>query len=277
MDAERREFVHGLWASVADEWVARADYLEVRGALIAKPILERAAIVTTDRVLALADGAGGMGLAAAALAAQVVSSDVVPAMVDGARQRAAERGVTNLTARVIDIESIDEPDASFDAVLSREGLMFAVDQQAAFDEIARVLRPGGRLAAAVWGLPRDNPWLSIVIEAVSDAVGHPVPPPGMPGPFALCDEDRISALLDRAGLVDGTIERIDVPFHAPSFDDWWDHTTALAGPVANIIRGFDEPTTEGLLARMRERVAPYVNADGIELPGVSLLVSAKKP
>ena len=276
MNEERRAFVHGLWASVADNWIARVDYLEERGAAVTKRLVERAAVVRSDRVLALADGTGGLGVAFAASADWVVTSDVVPAMVEAARRRAQELGVENLTAQVIDIEDIDAGDASFDVVVSREGFMFAVDPQRTFDEAARVLRPGGRLAAAVWGTPADNPWLAIVMEAVSDAVGHPVPPPGMPGPFALSDEVALTGYAEHAGLVDVALDRVDVPFHAASLESWWEHTTALAGPVAQIVKGFDEPTLSSLMAELRTRLAPYATSDGFELPGVSLVVSARK-
>lgn len=275
--SDARTFVHGLWSSVAASWIERADYLEERGANVTKTILERAAIDSSDRVLALADGTGGMALAAAAIAGDVVSSDVVPAMVDAAARRASEAGVANVAARVLDIEAIDEPDASFDVVVSREGLMFAVERQRAFDEIARVLRSNGRLAAAVWGAPAANPWLAVVMDAVSEAVGHPVPPPGMPGPFALSDEADVLAMLDRAGFRDATIDHVEVPFHAPSFDTWWNHTTALAGPIANIVKGFDAETTASLLTQLRERVAPYTSSDGaLEIPGESLVISARR-
>jgi SAM-dependent methyltransferase len=276
MGDERRVFVHGLWESVATNWIERADYLEDRGASVTKTLLERAAITQSDRVLALADGAGGMALAAAPLAREVVSSDVVAPLVAAAQQRAAEHGYRNMTAQVIDIEDIDAPDATFDAVVSREGLMFAVDPQRAFDEVARVLRPGGRMAAAVWGEPDANPWLAIVLRAVSDTVGHEVPPPGMPGPFALSDESQLIALTERAGLTGVVVDRVDVPFVAPSFEAWWDHTRALAGPVANIVNGLDADRAAALDEHLRAGVAPYLTSDGIELPGLSLVVSARK-
>lgn len=276
MTDDRRTFVHGLWSSVAPNWIERADYLEERGRAVTKTMLDRAAIAPTDRVLALADGPGGMALAVAPNAAEVVSSDVVPAFADAAEARARAAGWSNVRGAVIDIEEIALPDASFDAVVSREGLMFAVDPQRAFDEIARVLRPGGRLAAAVWGTPAANPWLAITMEVVSDIVGHPVPPVGMPGPFALCDEGALRGHVAAAGLVRCEIDAVDVPFHAPSFDAWVEHTTALAGPVANIVNGFDAATRASYLDKLRSRVSSYESTDGLDFPGVSLVVSATR-
>ena len=276
MTADTRAMVHGMWSAVAANWSDRADFLDERGAAGTKAVLDAAAICTTDRVLALADGPGGLALAVAHVAQSAVSSDVVPALGDAARARAAQRGLTNVTAEVIDIEAIAAPDASFDVVVSREGLMFAVDPSRAFTEIMRVLRRGGRLAAAVWGPPAGNPWLSIVLDAVAEVVGHPVPPPGIPGPFALADATRLRALAEASGLVDVTVDEVQIPFHAPSFEQWWEHTTALAGPLAMIVSRFDDHTLSGLLETLRARLAPYATSDGYELPGLALVVAARK-
>src|SRR4249919_1726966 len=93
---------------------------------------------------------------------------VVAEMTSVASARAAARGLRNVIPRRLDLEEIDEPDASYDVVLCREGLMFASDPDRAAREIRRVLRPGGRAAIAVWGPRERNPWLGIVMTAVSE-------------------------------------------------------------------------------------------------------------
>jgi ubiquinone/menaquinone biosynthesis C-methylase UbiE len=274
---QKRQIVHAMWASVADRWEEHAAYVERRAAGISSAMLDGVALAPTDRVLELACGPGGLGIAAAARAAEVVLSDVVPAMVEIAAKHLADAGVTNATARVIDLEEIDEPPASFDVVLCREGLMFAVDPAAALAQVRDVLRGDGRVAVAVWGPAADNPWLSIVMESVGAQVGHPVPPPGMPGPFALSDADALVALFDAAGFSDVTLDRIDVPLHASSFEDWWARTSGVAGPVAKIIAGLPAAAQAELEARLRAAVAPYEAADAsIAFQGVSLVVTARR-
>jgi SAM-dependent methyltransferase len=86
-----------------------------------------------------------------------------------------------VTTRELDLEQIDEPNASYDVVLCREGLMFVPEPARAALEIKRVLRPGGRFALAVWGPREHNPWLGVVFEVVSAQTGAPVPPHGVPG------------------------------------------------------------------------------------------------
>jgi ubiquinone/menaquinone biosynthesis C-methylase UbiE len=275
MSNEKRPLVHAMWAGVAEQWTKRADFLDYRAAAVTKALLDGAAIGTGDRVLVLADGPGGLGLAAARIAAEVVSSDVVPSYADIVDARAQAAGLANLTAKVLDLEEIAEADDSFDAVVIREGLMFAVDPAAALGEIRRVLRGDGRFAAAVWGPKADNPWLAIVMDAVSAQVGHVVPPLGMPGPFALADELALGRLTRDAGFREVRVDHVAVRFHAPSFDEWWTHTSALAGPIARVVANLSEDAKAELLDQLREAASPYETNDGLDIPGLSLVLTAR--
>jgi ubiquinone/menaquinone biosynthesis C-methylase UbiE len=274
---QKRQIVHAMWASVADKWEEHAEYVERRAAGINTAMLDGVALASTDRVLELACGPGGLGIVAAARAAEVVLSDVVPGMVEIAAKRLANAGASNASTRVIDLEQIDEPAGSFDVVLCREGLMFAVDPAAALAQIRTVLRDDGRVAVAVWGPPADNPWLAVVMDAVSEQVGHPVPPPGMPGPFALADADALVTLFENAGFADITLQRVDVPLHATSFEDWWTRTSGVAGPVAKVVAGLPSDAQAALEARLRRLVAPYEAGDAsIAFHGLSLVVTARR-
>ncbi len=177
---------------------------------------------------------------------------------------------------MLDLEWIEQPDSSYDVVLCREGLMFASDPARAAREIRRVLRPGGRVALAVWG-PRDrNPWLAIVFEALSAVVGAPIPPPGIPGPFSLDDPDQLSALLSDAEFADVAVTELEVPLRADSFEEWWTRTIALAGPIANILASLPADASQALRARLQEAVSTYETPTGLELPGSALLASGRR-
>jgi ubiquinone/menaquinone biosynthesis C-methylase UbiE len=276
MSNDKRQRVHDMWAGVAPQWTQRADFLDQRAAEVTKALLDGAAIGTGDRVLALADGAGGLGLAAARVAAAVVSSDVVPSYADFVDARARAAGLSNVTAKVLDLEAIAESDDSFDAVVIREGLQFAVDPLTAMGEIRRVLRANGRFAAAVWGPKAENPWLAIVMDAVSVQVGHEVPPPGMPGPFALADAAALGRLARDAGFRDVHVDHIAVRFHAPAFDEWWTHTAALAGPIAGVIANLPGRAKVELLDQLHAASSPYETSDGIDIPGLALVLTARR-
>jgi SAM-dependent methyltransferase len=259
-----------MWQSVAPGWGEHADYVDARTAHLTERVLELARVAPGDRVLELACGAGGLGLAAAECAGEVVLSDVAPAMVEIAAARARERGLDNVEALTLDLDAIAQPDASYDVVLCREGLMFADDAAGAVREIARILKPGGRVALAVWGPRARNPWLGIVLDAVSEHIGAPVPPPGVNGPFSLGDADHLRDLLEP--LTDVAVEEFEVPLRAGSFDEWWARTTALAGPMAQLLKQLPEAE---IRTRARDRVQEYLTPGGLEIPGVSLVASGR--
>jgi SAM-dependent methyltransferase len=274
-----REQVHGMWASVAAGWAEHADFTDARATIITERLLARTAPVAGERVLELACGPGGMGIAVAPLVApggEVVLTDVAPEMVEIARRRAAEAGLDGVRTAVRDIEAIDEPDASFDVVLCRDGLMFAVDPRRATREIARVLRPGGRAAVAVWGPRDENPWLGAALDAVGDHLGTTLPPPGVPGPFSLADAGQLASVLADGGLSGVAVEQVAVPFGPAPFDEWWGRTCTCAGPIAALFASLPEEAQSDIRERARAAVAEWTSDDTVELPGLSLVASGRR-
>lgn len=273
-----RSQVHRMWGVVAPAWGTYAEYTDARGRELAGRLLESTAPRPGERVLELACGAGGVGLAAAALVGsggEVIVSDVAEPMTQIAARRAQEVGLDNVHARVLDLEEIDEADASFDVVVCREGLMFAVDPARALGEIHRVLRSGGRFAASVWGSPARNPWLTVVMETVASEIGAQVPPPGVPGPFSLGDGDRLTRLLVDAGFTAVELAEVSVPLHE-SFDEWWTRRSALAGPLSARLAAMSDEEKARLRGRLEEAVRPYASGDGLDFPGEALVVSGRR-
>jgi enediyne biosynthesis protein CalE5 len=278
-DSDLRARLHGMWAAVAPGWREHADYVDARGALVTARMLDLTDPRPGERVLELACGAGDVGLAAAERVApggEVVLSDAVAEMAAIAAARAQARGAAGVTTRVHDVESVGEPDASFDVVVCREGLMFAPDPARAAEELRRVLRPGGRFAVAVWAARDRNPWLGVLLDALSAQLGMPFPPPGVPGPFALADAGRLEALLTGAELVEVAVGEVAVPLRAGSFDEWWDRTCALAGPVAQVLAALPGEAAQAIRDRCRTAVAGYAHDGGLELPGVTLIASGRR-
>src|SRR6266536_3030612 len=245
---ELRARLRGMWASVAGEWQKHAGYVDERGAPITETMLELTQLHGGERVLELACGPGSVGLAAAPRVApdgEVVISDVVAEMTSIAAARAEASGLENVSTKVLDLERIEEPDESYDVVLCREGLMLVPDPARAAHEIRRVLRPGGRVAIAVWGPRERNPWLGIVFDTVSAQLGAPTPPPGIPPPFSLDDADRLAALLAAAGLSAVSVDEVTTPYEAASVDEWWGRSCALAGPLAQKLAQLPQPAVTG--------------------------------
>lgn len=274
-----REAVHAMWAGVAPQWGAHADHVDARAALLTERLLDAVHVSPGDRVLELACGPGSAGLAAAERVGpdgEVVLSDVAEEMATIAGNRAVARGLANVQTATLDLEAIDQPDAAFDAVLCREGLMFALEPDRAVGEVFRVLRGGGRAALLVWASPAENPWLSALLDGASAELGMPVPPPGVPGPFSLADAD-LGALLTAAGFVDVGVETVAVPHRTDSFAEYWSLTSDLAGPLAALLAGLGEERTAAMQDRVRATLAPYTQDDELDIPGRVRMVSGRRP
>jgi SAM-dependent methyltransferase len=268
-----------MWSGVAAAWGTNAAFVDRRGAVVSQRMLELAALRPGTRALELACGVGGVGLEAAALVApsgEVVQSDFSASMTAQALERAAARGLENVRSRVLDLEHIDEPDRSFDVVLCREGLMLVPDPALAAGEIRRVLRPGGRVVLSVWGPRPQNPWLGLVFDLVSEQLGEPMPPPGVPHPFSLDDASRLTGILSGAGFSDVVVSEQPTPYLAASAEEWWQRTAALAGPLTKRLAALPEDAKVALRTRAVAAIAAYETPAGLEIPGLSLIAAGTR-
>jgi ubiquinone/menaquinone biosynthesis C-methylase UbiE len=225
-------------------------------------------------ILELACGTGETGFAAAAQLGdegRLISTDFSPQMVEAARRRAGELGLTNCEFRTMDAERMDLGDDSVDGVLCRWGYMLMSDPAAALAETRRVLRDGGRLALSVWAAPRDNPWASIGSDVLVEQGHMTAPAPGTPGIFAMGRPERVRELVMGAGFAEPEIQPVPSEWRFESLDDHWAFLEQLAGAIAVLIDGLDEGERAAVRAAIGERAEPFRVADGgYVMPGLAL-------
>ncbi len=264
------------WQRAAAGWGRRASRMFELTEPVSRWMVERLELKPGLRVLELAAGPGDTGfLAAEAIApGTLVSSDLSEAMLEVARGRARERGVENVEFSRLELEWIDLPAASVDAALCRWGLMLVVDPAAAAAEIRRVLKPGGRLAVAVWDLAERNPWATLDWQALTELRYHSPSPPGGPGMFVLAPEARLRELLEGAGFTEVVIDGIELDRAYRDADDYIAESFELSAIFAEVWEQLDERQRSECHQRITELTEPYRTADGLLLPGRSLVASA---
>jgi SAM-dependent methyltransferase len=268
------------WEEAAPGWVRRQGILRELGAPVSHWMIDALRLHPGQRVLELAAGLGETGMLAAELVAPmggVIISDQAEGMLEGARARAAELGLSNVEFQVLGAEWIDLPVASVDAVICRWGYMLMADPAAALRETRRVLRPGGRLALAVWDAIEHNPWAQLPSQELGGRGLVPSSPGAQPapGPFALGDREQVAGLLEEAGFAEIEVQPMDVWRRHDSFEELWDVTLDLSRSFHDAVLSRPEQEVEQIRASLAERFAPFTSAGGtLQVPGRTLLAAA---
>lgn len=261
-----------------DIWAASAHQYETRGAGHRRLLLQAAAIDSGERVLDLGCGNGASTREAARMAepGEVVGIDLSTAMLTNARARSAAAGLTNVTFVHGDAQVHDFEPKSFDVIISNAGAMFFDDKVAAFTNLGRALRPGGRIALMAWQRLEDNEWLTVLREALSMGRDLPSPPVGMPGPFGLADREQVSALLSETGFT-------DVGFGDVREPSVFGATTAEAyallsddGPTRGLLEDLSDADKAAALDQLCAVIAAHETPSGVIFGSASWLIQARR-
>jgi SAM-dependent methyltransferase len=257
-------------------WAANAARFDAAVAAHQRPFLEAAAISVTEQVLDLGCGTGQTTREAARAAAggAALGVDLSPQMLAVARRLAVAEGLTNARFEQADAQIQPFAAEAFDLAISRTGAMFFGDPVAAFGNIARALRPRGRLVLLTWqALPR-NEWIREFATALAAGRELPQPPADAPGPFSLAEPDRVRRTLTRAGFADVQFDGLSAPMYFGTDAD--DAYQFLLGLLGWMLEGLDEAGRARALRTLRATLAAHDIGRGVSYDSAAWLITARK-
>jgi SAM-dependent methyltransferase len=267
------------WEDAAEAWHRWGPSIEDWLGAATERMLDAAGITSGSRVLDVAAGAGGQSLAAARRAGStghVLATDISPSILEYAAKAATDAGVTTIATRELDGESLKVDAATFDAVISRVGLIYFPDQQAALAGMHRALRPGGRIAAVVYSTADLNGFFSIPVGIIRRRAQLPPPAPGQPGPFSLGGPGVAEAALAQAGFTGITVEAVPSPVRMASAAECVRFERESFGALHQMLSGLDEPGRQAAWDEIGQALAQFEGPDGFEGPCEMLVVSGTK-
>jgi SAM-dependent methyltransferase len=259
-----------------DVWVAREAALNAALVVHTEHLFAAADVDRADRVLDVGCGTGDTTRRSAREAADghALGVDLSSAMLERAREHAAADGVGNVTFEHGDAQVHPFETASFDLVLSRFGVMFFADPTAAFTNLARATKPGGRLAAVVWQPVEQNEWVSA--PRVALACGKDVAPvvDDVPGAFGLADPDRLRGILKDAGWSSVHLDGVGVPYNFGADPESATAGACEVGVIRGVLDALDDDEKPRALDALHTLMADHATPDGVLLDSEIWVVTA---
>jgi SAM-dependent methyltransferase len=267
------------WNKAATGWRKWSELIDSAASHISERLVERAGVAPGSRVLDVAAGYGEPSLTAARVVGsngKVVATDIAAEMLAYGRERAAAAGLDNIEFVQSDAISLDFPAGSFDAALSRWGIIFDPDGEGAAARVRSFLEPGSRMAISSWGPPERVPFLSLAMGTVMRLLDVPPPPPGTPGPLSRPTPEAIGGLLEGGGFSDVEVEEAEVSFTWDSADGFTTFIREIAPPVTAMLAPHPQEVQDQAWAAITAAAADQAAADGtLHLTSLALIASGR--
>lgn len=241
------------WDPVFDRWLGPATEL----------MLDLAGVGEGTRVIDIAAGSGGQSIAAARRGATVLATDISSNILEEAARAARAAGISTIATHVVDGESLDVDPGTFDAAISRLGLMYMPDKQGALRQARRVLRDGGRYAAIVFAEPDRNGFFSVPIGIIRRRAQLPPPAPGLPGPFS---SSGLRDQLDAAGFREVDVHRVDAPLEVSSAAECARLERESFGALHQMLAGLAEEERQDTWREIESALGEFETAEGFRGP-----------
>lgn len=257
------------WQDAAEAWNAWGGFLATWLGPATEAMLDMAEVGSGHFVLDVAAGAGQQSLMAAQRvgpSGRVLATDISPDILDYALENARIKGLENLETLEADGEDMDLPPDSFDAAISRVGLIYFPDQQKALANIMRALKPAGRFAAIVYSTPEKNGFFSKPVSIIRERAKLPPPTAGQPGPFSLGTPGALSATLKQAGFRNIEETAIDAPVVLPTAADCLRFERESFGAMHQMLSGLSPDEQGTVWAEIGEALTDFETPNGFKGP-----------
>jgi len=277
-DGEKfKQTTRAQWQTAAEAWDRWGPLLGRWLGPSTEVMLDLAGVKQGSQVLDVAAGAGEQTLAAARRAGaggKVLATDISPAILEYAAAAAGKAGLGNIETLELDGERHDTlPGESFDAAISRVGLIYFPDQQRALKGIRHALKRGGRFAAVVYSTPDKNPFFSIPVGIIRRRAKLPPPVPGQPGPFSLGGDGVLAATLERAGFHSIEVRRVDSPLRVANAAECVQFERESFGALHQMMSGLSEAERTETWQEIASELAKFEGPQGFAGP-CEMLVGA---
>jgi SAM-dependent methyltransferase len=268
------------WTGAAPYWEKHRDIIRQMFAPVTGALVEDARIASGHTVLDIASGSGEPALSIAAVVApegRVFGIDPIPGMVAAASRAAQDLAVANAQFDVAFADQLPFPPDTFDAVVSRFGAMFFPSPADALRDILRVLKPGRRLALAVWHSADANPFFHIISRVIDRFVAPPPLEPDALDAFRFATPGKLRDILRQAGVVDPSERLFRFPIQAPvSVVDYWTLRFEMSERLRERVSGLTADQLSELKRETFEVLREYSTDRGLSFPAEILIVSGTK-
>jgi SAM-dependent methyltransferase len=241
------------WDPVFDRWLGPATEL----------MLDLAGVEAGTRVIDVAAGSGGQSIAAGRRGATVLATDISSNILEEAERAARAAGIASIATRVVDGEDLDVEPGTFDAAISRLGLMYMPDKQGSLAQARRALRDGGKYAAVVFAEPDRNGFFSVPIGIIRRRAELPPPAPGLPGPFSSA---ALGDQLDAAGFRDVEVHRVEAPLVLASAAECTKLERESFGALHQMLAGLTEEDRQDTWREIEAALGGFETEDGFSGP-----------